>query len=225
MKKLGLGRGLSKLLEQADVNISPETQKSIDLSECLKRNAVRRAIEERDEYWNNKMWEFGQWHNEQIKEKESNIDTYKYYTISESAKILNLSARQVQKKCTTIGMKKTNNKYYVYGWILEMWFFNERLPFNEIFRKPKIKERPKRRLQKTYLMKDDASGLYKIGKSVNTKFREKTLQSEKPSIKTVKIWEINIESKLHNDYAEFRKRGEWFELSKAQVTFMCTNYK
>ena len=40
---------------------------------------------------------------------------------------------------------------------------------------------------KTYLMKDRHNGLYKIGSSKKPKFRERTLQSEKPSIKLVKI--------------------------------------
>jgi len=77
---------------------------------------------------------------------------------------------------------------------------------------------------KTYIMKDDNTGFYKIGKSINPKFREQTLQSEKPTIKIVKIWEKNIEKELHNLYKSFRIRGEWFDLSKIQVKYICTNF-
>jgi hypothetical protein len=73
-------------------------------------------------------------------------------------------------------------------------------------------------------MKDDNTGFYKIGKSINPKFREQTLQSEKPTIKIVKIWEKNIEKELHNLYKSFRIRGEWFDLSKIQVKYICTNF-
>ena len=41
----------------------------------------------------------------------------------------------------------------------------------------------------------------------------------------VKTWDKDIESLLHKDYKEHRVRGEWFELSKAQVKYICTNYE
>jgi hypothetical protein len=78
--------------------------------------------------------------------------------------------------------------------------------------------------KKTYIMKDKTNNLYKIGSSKNPKVREKTLQSEKPSIILVKIWDKNIETRLHNLYSEFRIRGEWFKLSKIQLHYICTKY-
>jgi hypothetical protein len=75
-----------------------------------------------------------------------------------------------------------------------------------------------------YLMKDKANGLYKIGKSIDPKHRERTLQSEKPSIHMVfsaqERDDFN-EKSLHRRYAEHRKRGEWFSLTPAQVRFIC----
>jgi len=73
-------------------------------------------------------------------------------------------------------------------------------------------------------MKDELNSLYKIGKSKNPRLREKTLQSEKPSIKIVKVFEENIEKELHNKYKEFRVRGEWFHLNKIQINYICTKY-
>ena len=78
---------------------------------------------------------------------------------------------------------------------------------------------------KTYLIKNRRNGFYKIGRSINPLKREKTLQSEEPDIVMVKTWSRNIESKLHKDYKEHRVRGEWFELSKAQVKYICTNHE
>ena len=77
---------------------------------------------------------------------------------------------------------------------------------------------------KTYLMKDNHNKLYKIGYSKTPKFRERTLQSEKPSIKMVKVWDYDIEKKLHNLYDEFRVRGEWFRLSKIQIQYICNHF-
>ncbi len=73
-------------------------------------------------------------------------------------------------------------------------------------------------------MKDENTGYYKIGKSKTPKQRERTLQSEKPSIKMIKVWNNNIEKFLHNEYKEFRVRGEWFKLNNIQVKYICTKY-
>ncbi len=87
-----------------------------------------------------------------------------------------------------------------------------------------VKRRIKKRGIKTYLMKDSNTGMYKIGMSTNPKFREKTLQSEKPTISMVKVWNEDIEKELHEIYKYQRVRGEWFILNKIQVRYICTHY-
>ena len=75
-----------------------------------------------------------------------------------------------------------------------------------------------------YLMCDSKNGYHKIGISKTPEYRERTLQSEKPTIEMVcakeypsrKIAEA-IESALHKVFAEKRVRGEWFELNSADV--------
>lgn len=75
-----------------------------------------------------------------------------------------------------------------------------------------------------YLMHDTANGFYKIGISNKPYYREKTLQSEKPTIELIaskkfpvrKIAE-SIEKSLHSVYSEKRLRGEWFELDENDV--------
>jgi hypothetical protein len=86
-----------------------------------------------------------------------------------------------------------------------------------------FKEKNKRDY-KTYIIKDESNYLYKIGKSINPQLREKTLQSEKPTIKIIKIFDKNIEKELHKQYKEFRVRGEWFNLNSIQVNYICTKY-
>ena len=78
--------------------------------------------------------------------------------------------------------------------------------------------------QKTYLIKNKRNGLYKIGRSTNPKRREGTLQGEEPLIELVKVWDLDIEKHLHSKYSENRVRGEWFNLSKIQVKYICQHY-
>lgn len=75
-----------------------------------------------------------------------------------------------------------------------------------------------------YLMHDTNNNYYKIGISNSPQYREKTLQSEKPTIEmiTAKKFPIrkiaeSIERALHSSYSEKRLRGEWFELNENDV--------
>ena len=75
-----------------------------------------------------------------------------------------------------------------------------------------------------YLMLDEANGYYKIGISNKPKYREHTLQSEKPSIKLICAKEYPnrriaeaIESALHKAYSAEHMRGEWFNLTAKDV--------
>ncbi len=72
-------------------------------------------------------------------------------------------------------------------------------------------------ITKTYLMLDEVNGFIKIGKSKKPIYRERTLQSEKPTIKLIHIIYEDIESELHEKYKEYRYRGEWFKLPESKV--------
>lgn len=75
-----------------------------------------------------------------------------------------------------------------------------------------------------YLMHDTINNFYKIGISNNPEYRERTLQSEKPTIELIiskrfpvrKIAE-SFEKALHATYSEKRLRGEWFDLDQNDV--------
>ena len=83
-----------------------------------------------------------------------------------------------------------------------------------------------------YLMLDNSNGYNKIGISNTPEYREKTLQSEKPSIEmlackkfpTRKIAEA-IESALHTAYSQQRVRGEWFNLDDVDVAAIIETLK
>ncbi len=83
-----------------------------------------------------------------------------------------------------------------------------------------------------YLMRDNSNGYHKIGISNTPEYREKTLQSEKPSIEmlvckkfpTRKIAEA-IESALHTAYSQQRIRGEWFNLDNVDVAAIIETLK
>lgn len=83
-----------------------------------------------------------------------------------------------------------------------------------------------------YIMRDNTNGYHKIGISNKPEYREKTLQSEKPSIEmlackkfpTRKIAEA-IESALHTAYSQKRVRGEWFNLDDVDVAAIIETLK
>lgn len=75
----------------------------------------------------------------------------------------------------------------------------------------------KREDQLSYLMIDRSNGFVKIGKSANPRFREKTLQSEKPSIELLAICDDDVELVLHRKYKHKRLRGEWFDLTHDEL--------
>lgn len=82
----------------------------------------------------------------------------------------------------------------------------------------------KKPTQKAYILKDKNTGLYKIGRSINPLDREKTLQAEKPTIKLIKIFKDDVERELQDKYQKQRVRGEWFNLNKVQLKYICTHY-
>lgn len=74
-------------------------------------------------------------------------------------------------------------------------------------------------ITKVYVMIDKNTGYYKIGRSVNPKIRERTLQSEKPTIEMLFNFNARVrdEKDLHNMFKSKRIRGEWFDLSGSDV--------
>jgi len=77
----------------------------------------------------------------------------------------------------------------------------------------------------TYLMIDESNNVVKIGRSKNPFNREKTLQSEKISIKLLYILDKNIETELHRKLKSKRVRGEWFRLSKNEIANIVIDYE
>lgn len=95
---------------------------------------------------------------------------------------------------------------------------NEIPKYNEYF------ENEVNELCYVYLMHDTVNNFYKIGISNSPEYRERTLQSEKPSIIMVcyksfpkrKIAEA-LEKVLHEVYSSKRVRGEWFSLNEEDI--------
>jgi hypothetical protein len=75
-----------------------------------------------------------------------------------------------------------------------------------------------------YLMIDTTNNFHKIGISNSPEYRERTLQSDKPTIELIcskkfpsrRIAE-SIEKALHTTFAKKRLRGEWFELNSDEI--------
>ena len=80
-------------------------------------------------------------------------------------------------------------------------------------------ENEKNKHTKIYLMIDKNTGFYKIGRSTNPSHREKTLQSEKPTIEMLFFYDaiVSDEKVLHDKFKDKRIRGEWFDLSGSDI--------
>lgn len=75
-----------------------------------------------------------------------------------------------------------------------------------------------------YLMIDLTNNFHKIGISNSPKYREFTLQSEKPTIELLASKKFinrkiakSFENALHYTYTDKRLRGEWFKLDEAEI--------
>lgn len=75
-----------------------------------------------------------------------------------------------------------------------------------------------------YLMKDLANNYHKIGISNKPHYREKTLQSDKPTIELIASKKFpsrqiasSIEKALHNTFNNKNIRGEWFDLTQKDI--------
>ena len=78
--------------------------------------------------------------------------------------------------------------------------------------------------QHTYIMFDESTCLYKIGRSCNVSFREKTLQGQIPLIKTILTNENNVEKELHRLFSVKHRRGEWYGLNADDILLIIEKY-
>ena len=121
--------------------------------------------------------------------------------------------------------------YTIYDKIKETIDLFTKKPNPIIVEKPIYIDRPKKVKPITntkkvcYLMVDSSTKYVKIGNSINPHKRERTLQSEKPTIEILHIFNKNIDSDLHNKYSKRRVRGEWFKLTSNEVKQIINKYE
>ena len=80
----------------------------------------------------------------------------------------------------------------------------------------------KRKTQSLYLLKNRRNGYYKIGVSYDPSKRTITLQAEDPDVILIRAWENkgSLEREWHRHFWRERLRGEWFQLTPAQIRYM-----
>lgn len=71
----------------------------------------------------------------------------------------------------------------------------------------------------TYIMRTNVSPYFKIGKSIDVQKRKGQIKGSVSFIdmQVEHTFDIDIESELHAIYAEYRVKGEWFNLSQEQI--------
>ena len=210
-----LGRSLSFLLEKSTEEKRKDNLKKYFLDpNCMEslQNEIIKLRKELEGIQVNTKTEYN------LKIKDELL-----YTIKEASKLSHIACRTIQRRCVQNSLKKTNNRYLITGRILKEWIDNPLYKREIEYYSDSFSEGSN--ITKTYLIKNRRNGFYKIGRSNNPLKREQTLQSEEPDVVMVKTWSRNIERKLHIEYKDYRVRGEWFELSKAQVKYICTNYE
>jgi len=86
--------------------------------------------------------------------------------------------------------------------------------YREFFGNNKLNQ-PTEGSEHIYLMLNKRNDFIKIGKSKNPTFREKTLQADEPEVELITYWKApsKIERQLQKQFADKRKRGEWFDLT------------
>lgn len=127
---------------------------------------------------------------------------------------------EIIKSCNKTLEYYKNNKY-TYEDILKLNVEAYEYEYNKIkyIKKEKIKTY-------VYIMIDHNTKYYKIGRSDSPLKREKTLQSEKPTIELIYKFkcEYGIEKELHNKFNNKKIRGEWFNLDDNDIDFIKVNY-
>lgn len=85
---------------------------------------------------------------------------------------------------------------------------------------------PKKRKLKyeTYIMKDVSNDIFKIGKSINSLQRLKTLRISNKNLMLYAVSELNVETKLHHEYSKKLIEREWYSLSDNELKDIISKY-
>lgn len=138
--------------------------------------------------------------------------------------ILNYSFQFNDLNSLSEGLKNTEWKVFELASLLSNENNLNLLGINIIPRYNSCEKSKKQKSFKTYLMTDSNTGYTKIGKSFNPEKREKTLQSEKPTISLFAVCKNNIETKLHNRFKTRHQRGEWYRFTNNEVLEIVKDY-
>ena len=155
---------------------------------------------------------------------EELIGIIKYRNSNGEESLFNLQAEQsgfIYRKAYGIAGLSQNQIVYVIQNI------NEKEKLKELRLNATIGKSNKLRTKEScsvYLMHDTTNNFYKIGISNKPKWREKTLQSEKPTIELLESKRfvsrelaLSFEKALHQTFDSKRIRGEWFNLTEEDV--------
>jgi hypothetical protein len=146
----------------------------------------------------------------------------KKYTDYTTSELASLSIEQAE-ELRAEAIKSRAELKMKYGDILSEWDnFNFYMGAFDAARGSEKSKPKKPKVTYLYMMRDERNGLTKIGRSVRPSERERTLQSEVPSVSL--IWSVESlvheEKELHRLYKDSRVRGEWFDLNESDVDYI-----
>ena len=122
------------------------------------------------------------------------------------------------------GIEDQNELEYIESLISKLDRYKGKLEeFYGLKKRKKVSSMLSIKLSHIYVMYDENNGYYKIGRSINPKFREKTLQAEAPKVTALFVSPLTYaanEQVLHREFAQKRIRGEWFSLCSSDIDYI-----
>ena len=159
------------------------------------------------------------------------------FSLIEGAKLSDVQICRVTKSRLLASFSEANTRRDEFFPAVKVQCFNaewQRLDVADTWHSSKIQahhlcsvpiERPAKHADKPtfiYVMIDKNTGMYKVGRSVKPQFREKTLQSEKPTIELLFTHRGTHadERHLHAQFHTKRVRGEWCALDANDLAYI-----
>lgn len=157
------------------------------------------------------------------------IESVIFFSIKNGKQFLFTSGEYLVSRLEAMEMMKACQSYLQHITTGEISDFNRNLRMIRQTKQSCVLQQPK--ISKggscfIYVMLNIRNGYYKIGRTKNVKYREKTLQGDDPQIEIILSFPglRSVEKALHKNFEDKRIRGEWFALDKLDIEYIKDTY-